>query len=63
MNIEKFRIQLKEAKIFNYSLDKFLSYLALIIIVISITNQIYKLFKTGSAKNYSLYFFHPLIYF
>ena len=56
MNIEKFRIQLKEAKIFNYSLDKFLSYLALIIIVISITNQIYKLFKTGSAKNYSLYF-------
>ena len=56
MFLEKLRQDLQSYKIFGYKLDIFLSYLALIIILFSVSNQIYKLFVTGSAKNYSLYF-------
>ena len=56
MYLEHIRKTLKSTKIWNIKLEVLLNYLALFIIIISVSTQIFKLIKTGSAKNYSLYF-------
>jgi len=54
--IERFRIRLKETKIGKYYLDEILPTLALFIVISSFMFQIFKLLKTRSAKDYSLFF-------
>ena len=54
--IETFRLYLKNLKIWGYKFEELIVHLALFIVIPSFSFQIYKLIRTGSAKDYSLYF-------